>query len=61
MRLDWLSLLLYLSLAVFGIVNIYSATYVEGQTDLFNLQTPVGKQSLFFVLGLIGGGLIFLH
>lgn len=58
LRLDWLSLLLYLSLAVFGIVNIYSATYVEGQTDLFNLQTPVGKQSLFFVLGLIGGGLI---
>lgn len=58
LRLDWLSLLLYLSLAVFGIVNIYSATYVEGQTDLFNLETPVGKQSLFFLLGLIGGGLI---
>jgi rod shape determining protein RodA len=58
LRLDWLSLLLYLSLAVFGIVNIYSATYVEGQTDLFNLETPAGKQSLFFLLGLIGGGLI---
>ncbi len=57
-RLDWMTLLLYLSLAIFGIVNIYSATFVEEQSDLLNFTIPVGKQFLFFVFGLTSGGLI---
>ena len=57
-RIDWVSVLLYLFLVSFGLINIYSATYVEGETHLFTLSTPAGKQLFFALLSLIAGGLL---
>lgn len=54
-RIDWLTLLLYLLLVGFGLVNIYSATFKGEETTLFNIQEPIGKQLLFFILSLICG------
>jgi len=48
-KLDWLSVILYLALVCFGIINIYSTTYTE---DFFNFETlnnSVTKQFWIFV------------
>ena len=54
-RVDWLTLLIYLLLVGFGLVNIYSATFKGEATSLFNVSEPIGKQMLFFILSLISG------
>ncbi len=54
-RMDWLTLLIYLLLVGFGLVNIYSATFKGEATSLFNISEPIGKQMLFFILSLISG------
>ena len=54
-RMDWLTLLIYLLLVGFGLVNIYSATFKGEATSLFNFSEPIGKQMLFFILSLISG------
>ena len=57
-RIDWLSLLLYLFLVGFGLVNIYSATYFEEAQNLMSLSTPFGKQLFFMALSFLGGGFL---
>ena len=57
-RIDWLSLLLYLFLVGFGLVNIYSATYFEEAQNLMSLSTPFGKQLFFMALSFVGGGFL---
>ena len=47
-RLDWLSLMIYFLLIVFGIINIYSTTLSEATVSLFDLNSPAGKQLLIF-------------
>lgn len=54
-RMDWLTLMIYLLLVGFGLVNIYSATFKGEATSLFNVSEPIGKQMLFFILSLISG------
>lgn len=49
-RIDWISMLIYLGLVIFGITNIYSTTFDNTPLELFNPSTAVGKQVLFFVL-----------
>ena len=48
LRLDWITIAIYLALACFGITNIYSSTFDENQPELFNLSRSIGKQLLFF-------------
>ena len=48
-RLDWLSVLIYISLVSFGLLNIYSATYEQNTSLLWDLSTVVGKQFWIFV------------
>ena len=57
-RIDWLSLLLYLFLVGFGLVNIYSATYFEEAQNFMSLGTPFGKQLFFMALSLLSGGFL---
>jgi len=47
-RIDWVTLLIYLSLVIFGMFNIYSTSYEEGHTGFLDLNIPIGKQVLFF-------------
>ena len=48
LRLDWITLIIYLALVCFGITNIYSSTFDENQPELFNLSRSIGKQLMFF-------------
>ena len=52
-RLDWLSILIFLILVSFGILNIYSATYSEFSISIFNLGNPAGKQFWIFIISLV--------
>ena len=48
-RLDWISVLIYICLVSFGLLNIYSATYQQNILMSFNLSTVVGKQFWIFI------------
>jgi rod shape determining protein RodA len=47
-RLDWFSVLLYISLIFIGWINIYSSTFTDNNPSIFNFATLHGKQ-LFFI------------
>lgn len=53
LRMDWLSLIIYLLLVIFGIINIYSTTLSEVTVSLFDLNSPAGKQFWIFIFSLI--------
>ena len=48
LRLDWITIVIYLALVCFGITNIYSSTFDENLPELFNLSRSIGKQLIFF-------------
>jgi rod shape determining protein RodA len=52
-RLDWMSILLYITLVAFGMVNIYSTRFSESSLAFWELGSPVGKQFWIFILCLI--------
>ncbi len=47
-RIDWLTVFIYLALVLIGWVNIYSSTFSESVTSIFDFGTLHGKQ-LFFI------------
>lgn len=51
--MDWLSLIIYLLLVIFGIINIYSTTLSEVTVSLFDMNSPAGKQFWIFIFSLI--------
>ena len=53
LRIDWLSLIIYLLLVIFGIINIYSTTLSEVTVSLFDMNSPAGKQFWIFIFSLI--------
>ena len=53
LRLDWVSILIFLMLVGFGITNIYSATFSEYSISIFNMQNPAGKQFWIFTISLV--------
>ena len=58
-KYDLVSLLAYTFLVFFGIVNVYSSSYTESFTSIFDYSTLVGKQLIF--LGISALSLIFLN
>ena len=44
MKIDWWTVALWGVLAIFGVLNIYSATYSDGQMSLFSFKAFSGKQ-----------------
>ncbi len=48
LRLDWITIVIYLALVCFGITNIYSSTFDENLPEFFNLSRSIGKQLVFF-------------
>jgi rod shape determining protein RodA len=54
-KLDWLVLLIYFLLVIFGITNIYSSTFDANQPEVFNLSRSIGKQVVFFIISLAAG------
>ncbi len=57
-RLDWTLMLIYLLLLIFGVVNVYSATFTETSGGLFDMTQAIGKQLLFIIFSLFIGIII---
>ena len=53
LKYDLVSIALYIGLVSFGIINIYSSSFNESFTNLFDVGSIVGKQVIFFFLSLI--------
>ena len=49
-RFDWLTIILYLTLVLFGWLNILSASHSGEIHSYFDLSQPYGKQAVFIVL-----------
>lgn len=58
-RLDWLSLLIYIALVSFGIINIYSTTFSDSALSIWNPASISGKQFWIFGACLIAMPFIF--
>lgn len=52
-RIDWLSILIYLALVFIGWINIYSSTFTEAHSSIFDFSTLYGKQLFFIGVSLI--------
>ena len=52
-RFDWLAIVLYLAIAIFGWVNIYAACYDEAHAQVFDLSLQHGKQLLWMGIGFL--------
>lgn len=59
-RVDWVSIVLYLILVFVGWVNIYSSTVTENHSSIFDFSTIYGKQLFFIVISLCAAGFIFI-
>jgi len=53
LKLDWITILLFLILVGFGWVNIMSASHVGENFSYFDLEQPYGKQLMFIVLTIV--------
>ncbi len=52
-RIDWFSILLYALLVVIGFTNIYSSTFSEESTSIFNFSKIYGKQLMFIIISIV--------
>lgn len=58
-KFDWITILIFLALVVFGWFNIFSASSTGEVTSYFDLSQPYGKQLLFIILTFVLIILIF--
>lgn len=58
-RLDWITIILYLALVSYGLINIYSTNYNEN-SSLFNFSIPVVKQFIFFGVSIVAAVVILI-
>lgn len=58
-RVDWLTVLFYLLLVLIGWINIYSSTFTEADSSIFDFGTLHGKQ-LFFIMASLASIVILL-
>ncbi len=52
LSLDWITILIYLTLVMMGWVNIYAAVYSEEHQSIFDLGQQYGKQMIWIVAGI---------
>ena len=58
LKYDLISLTAYTLLVTFGIINVYSSSYTDSFTSIFDYTMLVGKQLIFLALSLIAGLII---
>lgn len=58
--IDWLTILLYVLLMLFGWINIYSAVFDESHQSIFDMSQRYGKQMIWIVAAAIIGFLLLL-
>ncbi|MCQ2324386.1 MAG: rod shape-determining protein RodA [Paludibacteraceae bacterium] len=59
-HIDWLTVCMFLAIALFGWINIYGASYTYEQTGIFDFSNRAGKQFIWLLGGLTLGGVIML-
>ncbi len=52
-RIDWLSVITWLALVLFGWINIYSSVFSEEHSSIFSLSQRYGKQMLWIVIAIV--------
>jgi rod shape determining protein RodA len=52
LNLDWITILIYLTLVMLGWLNIYAAVYSEEHQSIFDLGQQYGKQMIWILAGL---------
>ena len=52
LNLDWITILIYLTLVMMGWLNIYAAVYSEEHQSIFDLGQQYGKQMIWILAGL---------
>lgn len=57
---DWTTILLFLTLAIFGWMNIYGAGYSFEQTSIFSFSNRAGKQFVWLMTALVMGFCILM-
>ena len=58
LKYDLISLIISALLVTFGIINVYSSSYTESFTSIFDYTTLVGKQLIFLGVSFIGALII---
>ena len=56
-NVDWLTVGLFLGLAIFGWLNVYEASYTFDQTSIFDFSYRSGKQIVWLGTALLMGGI----
>jgi rod shape determining protein RodA len=59
-NVDWITVLIYLSLCLVGWFNIHAAVYDPMQPSIIDLDTNYGKQFIFIIVSLVTGLVILL-
>ena len=59
-HIDWITVALFLLLAVFGWLNVYEASYTFDQDSIFDFSYRSGKQIVWLATALLMGGIILL-
>ncbi len=59
-NVDWVTILLFITLVTIGWFSIYAAVFSENSTVLIDINTNSGKQLLFIVAALLVGAVILL-
>ncbi|MCQ2341431.1 MAG: rod shape-determining protein RodA [Paludibacteraceae bacterium] len=57
---DWITIILFLALAIFGWMNIYGAGYSFEQTSIFSFSNRAGKQFVWLLTALVMGFCILM-
>ena len=59
-HVDWMTVGLFLALAIFGWLNIYGASYTFDQTSIFDFSNRAGKQFVWMIGSVVLGGILLL-
>jgi rod shape determining protein RodA len=59
-NIDWITILVYLALVIFGWINIYAAEYNEEHRSIFDFSQRYGKQMIWIIAALVIAALVFL-
>lgn len=59
-KIDWWTVVLWATLTLFGLLNIYSATYNGDRTSLFDFGTFHGKQLVWIAITVVTAAVILL-
>ena len=51
LNLDWITILIYLTLVIMGWINIYAAVYSDEHQSIFDLGQRYGKQMIWILVG----------